>query len=90
MRASVTGDSPSVEPLPRGQSLVPVPERAAAEAGSRRLRPSAPFLAHLIAAAQGAPQARARRRTAAGDATTIYMVTAERRPPPRHRLARLV
>jgi hypothetical protein len=47
-----------------------------------RARPSAPFLAHLVAAAQGAPQTRARRRATADHAAALYGAAAARSAPP--------
>ena len=39
-------------------------------------RPSAAFLAQLVATAQGAPQTRARRRATAGHAAAVYAAAA--------------
>jgi hypothetical protein len=70
----VTDDSPSAT----GRSLVPVAQHGTADAvpGAHHARPSSTFLAHLIAAAQGAPQTRARRRTSAGQASALYAASA--------------
>jgi hypothetical protein len=55
-----------------GQSLVARVDRRQ-EAGPRRWsRSSAPFLAHLIATVQQAPQTRERRRCEPGDAVARY------------------
>jgi len=54
------------------RSLVPVTPQRPQAVGHRWLRPSAAFLAHLIATAEGAPQTRTRRRAAAADATAQY------------------
>jgi hypothetical protein len=75
MRASVTGDSPSST----GRSLVFLGSRDAAPECSTRFyhqRPSAAFLAQLVATAQSAPQTRARRRATAGDAAARYAAAA--------------
>ena len=57
---------------------------AAPVAGDRSLpltrHPSAPFLAHLIATQQHAPQTRARRRATPEEATAAYQATSFRQP----------
>jgi hypothetical protein len=59
-------------PEPR-TALVPLTPPDQGATGPGRCRPpAAPFLAHLIATAQQAPQTRARRRAEPQDATTIY------------------
>jgi hypothetical protein len=72
MRA--TDDSPSAT----GRNLVPVVQPAPAATATRpyRSRPSAAFLAQLVAIAQGAPQTRLRRRAAAGDVAALYSAAA--------------
>jgi hypothetical protein len=75
MRVGVTGDSPSAA----GRSLVPVTPPGVAREGSARVRhqrPSAAFLAQLVATAQGVPQTRARRRASAGHAAATYAAAA--------------
>src|SRR5688572_17811363 len=75
MRVGVTGDSPSAT----GRSLVPVDRPDAASESSahhHNQRPSAAFLAQLVATAQGAPQTRARRRATAGHAAAVYAAAA--------------
>jgi hypothetical protein len=75
MRVSVTGDLPSAA----GRSLVPLTRPAAWHESSvpvRHQRPSAAFVAQLVAIAQGAPQTRARRRASAGDAAARYAAAA--------------
>jgi hypothetical protein len=70
----VTDDSPSAT----GRSLVPVAPHgpAAATHGPHHARPSATFLAQLVAGAQGAPQTRARRRASPGHAAALYAAAA--------------
>jgi hypothetical protein len=48
----------------------------AATAGPHHARPSATFLAQLVAIAQAAPQTRVRRRATAGDAAALYTAAA--------------
>jgi hypothetical protein len=75
MRVSVTGDSPSAT----GRSLVPLRRPGAARESStprHNRRPSAVFIAQLVATAPGAPQTRARRRASAGDAAALYAAAA--------------
>jgi len=75
MQVSVTGDLPSAG----GRSLVPLHRPDATHDGSARAhnqRPSATFLAQLIAIAQGAPQTRARRRASADHAAARYAAAA--------------
>jgi hypothetical protein len=56
-----------------GRALIPVTAAAPAERSPTMTRhPAAPFLAHLIATQQQAPQTRARRRAAPGEAIAIY------------------
>jgi hypothetical protein len=54
------------------------PRDAAPESSTRfpHQRPSAAFLAQLVATAQSAPQTRARRRSTAGDAAALYAAAA--------------
>ena len=75
----VTDDSPSAT----GRSLVPVAQHgpAGAAAGPHHSRPSATFLAQLVAIAQGAPQTRARRRATAGHTAALYTATAKMAQP---------
>jgi len=75
----IARDDAHAEDRQSSRSLVPV--RAANNPGDfalSRLRPSAPFLAHLIATAQQAPQTRARRQAEPGEATARYAATAAR------------
>ena len=75
MRVSDTGDLP----LAAGRSLVPLPRNDAAHDGSVptvHQRPSAAFLAQLIAIAQAAPQTRVRRRASADHAAAHYAAAA--------------
>jgi hypothetical protein len=73
MRVSVTRDSPSAS----GQSLVPLTKPEVVDESSARYpRPSAAFLAQLIAIAQGAPQTRVRRCATAGEAAALYAAAA--------------
>ncbi|MBX6329718.1 MAG: hypothetical protein IRY89_14210 [Pseudolabrys sp.] len=54
-----------------------VPLAPTASRGNRKAQlAAAPFLAHLIATKEGHPQARRRRRVAAGEATAAYRATA--------------
>jgi hypothetical protein len=81
MRVSVTGDSP---PSTTGRGLVPLTRPDAAHESSERChnqRPSAAFLAQLVATAQGAPQTRARRRATAGHAAAVYAAAASSARP---------
>jgi hypothetical protein len=76
----VTDDSPSAT----GRSLVPVVRHDATSDGtahSRNPRPSAVFLAQLVATAQQAPQTRVRRRATADHAAALY-AAADRRDRP--------
>jgi len=76
----VTEDSPSAT----GRSLVPVARHGSASDGaarSRNPRPSAAFLAQLVATAQQAPQTRSHRRATADDAAALY-AAADRRDRP--------
>ena len=89
MRASVTDDSPSGTPPSPGRSLVPVTAATPGSAAPSRSRPSAAFLAQLIAIAQGAPQTRARRRAGAGTTTAVYEAESGRPRTGPHKLTRL-
>jgi hypothetical protein len=69
-----------------GRALVPVASAAARSTGTRSTgaripRPSATFLAHLVATAQGAPQTRSRRRASFDHAATLYAAAAPKEPP---------
>jgi hypothetical protein len=56
-----------------GRALIPVqPVTCPAPWADSHGRPSAPFLAHLIATDNQEPQTRARRRAGAADATLAY------------------
>jgi hypothetical protein len=73
MRADDSEDSSPAT----GRSLVPVnagvnDSGAGRRTNAHRWRPSAVFLAQLVAAAQGVPQTRARRRAAADHAAAHY------------------
>jgi hypothetical protein len=60
-----------------GRALVAVqPIEGSEHAESPRHRPAAPFLAQLIAATQGAPQTRHRRRAAPAEAARSYEAAA--------------
>jgi hypothetical protein len=59
-------------------SVISHPARSA-ETGAR---PSAAFVAHLIATAQQLPQTRARRRTGADQAASLYAAAHRRRRAP--------
>ena len=77
----VTDNSPSAT----GRSLVPVAQHGPAggvSAGPHHSRPSAPFLAQLVAIAQGAPQTRIRRRATADHAAALYAAAAAGQPRP--------
>ena len=67
---------------PSGRALVPV---SGADSGSARTagmpRPFAPFLAQLVATAQGVPQTRQRRRATADHAVTVYAAAGKRDRP---------
>lgn len=59
-----------------GRALVPLDPTAPTNSLDRAAaRASAPFLAHLIATAQQAPQTRARRRAEPGEAIAAYSAT---------------
>lgn len=84
MRADISDDSPSDDlPAGCGRSLVPLGAPRTDDPGAddlmmdarRRWRPSAAFLAQLVATAQGAPQTRARRRAAQEQASALYTAT---------------
>jgi hypothetical protein len=66
----VTDNSPSAT----GRNLVPVAQHGSAGTATEahHSRPSAAFLAQLVAIAQGAPQTRVRCRATAGDAAALY------------------
>jgi hypothetical protein len=67
-----------------GRALVPVARAGTASAtpaGARNPRPSAAFIAHLVATAQGAPQTRSRRRATADHAATLYAAAARKDRP---------
>jgi hypothetical protein len=67
-----------------GRALVPVSgadTASATSAGVRNPRPSAAFIAHLVATAQGAPQTRSRRRATADHAATLYAAAARKDRP---------
>jgi hypothetical protein len=64
-----------------GRSLVCVQPAPAVTERHDYARPSATFLAQLIAARTGAPQSRSRRRANAADASALYAATAAHRPP---------
>jgi hypothetical protein len=69
--------------VPTGTALVPL--SAAGEAAATtgvRPRPSATFLAHLVATAQGAPQTRQRRRANPDHAATLYAAAAAKKERP--------
>ncbi len=60
------------------RSLVPVSSSDLKDAPVSRLRLSSPFLAHLIATAQQAPQTRVRRQAEPGEASARYTAPAAR------------
>jgi len=74
MRVIATDDSPSTT----GRSLVPVNRAgtASGHASAHNPRPSAAFLAQLVAMTQQAPQTRLRRRASAGHAAMLYAAAA--------------
>jgi len=76
-RSSVTPTPGAAEPGAAGRALVPLAgvERAV-EYRAARLRPSATFLAQLIAANQNLPQARERRRAEPHEAIAAYAAAA--------------
>ncbi len=78
MPDSVNADSPETT----GRSLVPI---AGQDAVRRPVvgagRPLAAFLAQLVAAAQGAPQTRVRRRATLDHATARYAAATRNDPP---------
>jgi hypothetical protein len=55
-----------------GRALVTIETYGQAATASARPRPSAVFLAHLIAVAQQAPQTRQRRRAEPDEANAVY------------------
>jgi hypothetical protein len=80
---SVTSDLPSGT----GRSLVSVDQvgersECSPRLGPHHVRPSAAFLTQLAAGVQGAPQTRARRRTAPDHAAALYAAAAKRERPP--------
>ncbi len=76
-RLELDGDAASAERAP-GRGLVPIARaRRDADECSRNPRPSALFLAQLIATAQQAPQTRARRRAEPADAAAHYAAAVE-------------
>ncbi|HEY7690608.1 MAG TPA: hypothetical protein VH835_18050 [Dongiaceae bacterium] len=70
-----------------GRNLVCVDPPPAVTNRHDHARPSAPFLAQLIAARIGAPQARARRKAGPADASALYAATAAH-PPVAGRIVR--
>ena len=89
MRVSVTDGLPSGDPGPgrvhdsSARSLVPLCASSHVAATGRSWRPSAAFLAQLIAIAQQAPQTRLRRRAEAGNTADLYgTATARARTQP--------
>jgi hypothetical protein len=62
------------EPVATGRALVPLTTTAAARSAGAPVRPDARFVAQLIATAAHAPQTRALRRAAPGDAAVSYSV----------------
>lgn len=79
----IARDSGPADDGQSGRSLVPVSAANQADNAPSGLRPSATFLAHLIATAQQAPQTRARRQAEPGEASARYAATAAR-PRGRH------
>ncbi len=74
----ILGEDGQPEDRQRSGSLVAVCAANPRDLVPSRLRPSAPFLAHLIATAQQAPQTRARRQAEPDEATARYAATAAR------------
>jgi hypothetical protein len=75
-RASVPAAN-EADRAPQSRALVPVtPPAHSGTALDVLQRPSAPFLAQLIAASSHAPQARARRRAEPSEAVAAYRATA--------------
>jgi hypothetical protein len=62
----------TANPPAQSRALVPVTASRPRAGAMARPRPSAPFLAHLIATAQQAPQTRGRRRAEPADACAAY------------------
>jgi len=69
-RGAASNDVPT--PVARSRALVPTIPPAPAASPLAARRPSAGFLAQLIATAQQAPQTRARRRAAPDHASAAY------------------
>jgi hypothetical protein len=67
----------------------PKPHETPHESGRPGRRPSAIFLAHLIATAKDFPQTREKRRLAPQEATRLYVDAQSRVQPKRARLASL-
>lgn len=74
----IARDDGQAEDRQSSRSLVPVCAANQRDILPSRLRPSAPFLAHLIATAQQAPQTRVRRQAEPGEATARYAASAAR------------
>jgi hypothetical protein len=68
----------------QGRSLVPFAPLSRPDVCGHAARPSAPFLAHLIATAQQAPQTRQRGRAEPASACTHYAAARAAAPAPSH------
>jgi hypothetical protein len=67
------GDGAALAPIPSARALIAITAAPVhADTTDASQRPHAPFLAHLIATAQQAPQMRARRRAAPDAVITAY------------------
>ena len=78
------GQPRTTAPETAERSLVPLAGRSHGEhREGRSARPSVPFLAHLIATAQHAPQTRARSRAEPADAIASYINGMNVSEPPR-------
>src|SRR5262245_6255161 len=81
-----SGQARNAPPETAERSLVPLASRGDGEhREGRSARPSVPFLAHLIATAQHAPQTRARSRAEPADAIATYSNGMNVSGPPRSR-----
>jgi hypothetical protein len=68
----------SIKPSESGRALVPAGSSAQAPFGPPGSRPSAMFLAQLIAVAQQVPQTRQRRRAEPNEANSAYAAVSKR------------
>jgi len=83
-RDSADEPSPPAETIDAHRALIPLTASVGTSAGpSTGPRPSADFLAHLIATADQLPQTRERRRAEPQDAIAAYTATIAGGRPPR-------